>query len=65
MVYIKDIFLPVIISVLVFVPVLASAFVFGFGRSCRLWKLGQPDDRSGNFWKRLLKKGQIHSGILK
>jgi len=54
LIYIKDIFLPVIIGALVFMPVLAAAFVFGFGRSYRLWKLGQPDDRSGNFWKRLL-----------
>ena len=52
-VYIKDIFLPVIIGVLVFVPVLAAVFAFGFLRHWRLWKLGQPDDRSGDFWKRL------------
>ncbi len=53
LIYIQDVFLPVIIGVLVFVPLLAAAFVFGFGRSYRLWKLGQPDDRSGNFWQRL------------
>jgi len=54
MVYIKDIFLPIIIGVLVFVPILVAAFIFGFGCNYRLWKLGQPDDRSGYFWKRLL-----------
>jgi Fe-S oxidoreductase len=52
-VYIKDIFLPVIIGVLVFVPVLAAIFAFGFLRHYRLWKLGQPDDRSGDLWPRL------------
>ncbi|MBN1176665.1 MAG: 4Fe-4S dicluster domain-containing protein [Dehalococcoidales bacterium] len=53
LIYIQDVFLPVIIGVLVFAPLLAAAFIFGFGRSYRLWKLGQPDDRSGNFWQRL------------
>ena len=53
LIYIKDIFLPIIIGVLVFVPVLVAAFAFGLGRRYRLWKLGQPDDRSGNWWQRL------------
>jgi len=53
-VYITEIFLPVIIGVLVFVPLLAILFGFGFGRRYRLWKLGQPDDRSGDWWKRLM-----------
>ena len=53
-VYITEIFLPVIIGVLVFVPLLAILFAFGFGRHYRLWKLGQADDRSGNWLKRLV-----------
>ena len=54
LIYIKDIFLPIIIGVLVFVPLLVAAFVFGFWRHYRLWKLGRPDDRSGNWWGRLM-----------
>jgi len=53
-VYLTEVFLPVIIGVLVFIPLLAIAFAFGFGRHYRLWKLGQPDDRSGNWLKRLM-----------
>jgi heterodisulfide reductase subunit C/nitrate reductase gamma subunit len=53
-VYINEIFLPVIIAVLLLIPVLAVLFAFGFGRHYRLWKLGQPDDRSGNWLKRLM-----------
>ena len=53
-VYLTEVFLPVIIGVLVFIPLLAIAFAFGFGRHYRLWKLGQPDDRSGNYLKRLM-----------
>ncbi|MFC1592889.1 heterodisulfide reductase-related iron-sulfur binding cluster [Candidatus Omnitrophota bacterium] len=53
-IYITEIFLLVIIGVLLFVPVLALLFAFGFGRHYRLWKLGQADDRSGNWWKRLM-----------
>jgi Fe-S oxidoreductase/nitrate reductase gamma subunit len=52
MVYIEDIFPPVLIGVAVFVPLLAAVFAFGFLRHYRLWKLGQPDDRSGYFWPR-------------
>ena len=54
MVYIQDIFLPVIIGVLVFVPVLVVLFVFGFGRRYKLWRKGQPDRRTGNWGERLL-----------
>jgi Fe-S oxidoreductase len=53
LVYLQDIFLPVIIGVLVFVPLLALIFCFGLGRGWRLWRLGQPDNRSGSFWPRL------------
>jgi Fe-S oxidoreductase len=76
-VYIKDIFLPVIIGVLVFVPVLAAVFAFGFLRHYRLWKLGQPEDRSGDFWRRLratlatavvnlriIRRGELYPGAM-
>jgi Fe-S oxidoreductase len=53
-VYIEDIFWPVIIGVLVFIPVLVILFVYGFGRSWMLWKRGQPEDRGGNLLNRLL-----------
>ncbi len=76
-VYITEIFLPIIIGVLVFVPLLAVIFIFGFMRHYRLWKLGQPDDRSGNFWKRfrttlavavanvrMIRKNELYPGIM-
>ena len=53
-VYINEIFPPILIGVLVFVPLLAILFVFGFGSHFRLWKLGQPDDRSGDWLNRLM-----------
>ncbi|MDD4858875.1 MAG: (Fe-S)-binding protein [Dehalococcoidales bacterium] len=53
-IYIMQMFLPVIIAVLLLVPVLALVFAFGFYRRARIWKLGQPEDRSGNALTRLL-----------
>ena len=53
-VYIMEIFLPIIIGVLVFLPLFLLAFAFGFGRRARLWRLGQPEDRSGNWFNRLV-----------
>ena len=53
-VYITEIFLPVIIGVLIFAVLLVALFILGFLRHYRLWKLGQPDDRSGNWWVRLI-----------
>ena len=53
-VYIEDIFLPVIIGVLVFVPLLVLLFAYGFGRRYMLWHRGQPEDRSGNWFARLI-----------
>jgi Fe-S oxidoreductase/nitrate reductase gamma subunit len=51
-VFLKDIYLPIIIGVLVFAVPLLVLFLFGFLRRYRLWKLGQPDDRSGHWWRR-------------
>ncbi|RJQ37986.1 MAG: (Fe-S)-binding protein [Dehalococcoidia bacterium] len=52
-IYINEVFLPVIIGVIIFLPVLAVLFAFGMGGHLRLWKMGQKDDRSGNRLKRL------------
>ena len=51
-VFLIDIYLPIIIGVLVFAVPLLVIFLLGFLRRCRLWELGQPDDRSGNWWQR-------------
>jgi len=53
-IYITEVFLPIIIGVLVFVPLLGALFAFGFWRHAKLWKLGQAEDRSGNRFKRLM-----------
>ena len=53
-VYISEIFLPVIIAVLIFVPLLVVLFAFGFWRRYGVWKLGQPDNRSGEWYNRLI-----------
>ena len=76
-VYINRVFLPIIIGVLVFVPVLIVIFLFGFWRHYRLWKLGHPADRSGDRWKRLvttlavaianvriIRPGELYPGIM-
>ena len=61
-IYLTEVFLPVIITVLLFVPLLAVLFLFGFGRHYRLWKLGQPEDRSGQWWDRL--KGMLAVAVV-
>ncbi len=53
-VYIEDIFPPILLGVALFVLLLIVLFAFGFGRRYLLWRLGQPDDRSGNWWDRLI-----------
>ncbi|MDH5696870.1 MAG: (Fe-S)-binding protein [Dehalococcoidia bacterium] len=53
-VYITEIFMPVIIGVAIFLPVIIVLFVFGFGRRYRLWKLGQADNRSDKWLTRLM-----------
>jgi Fe-S oxidoreductase len=76
-VYIEDIFLPVIIGVLVFVPLLVIIFAYGFGRRYLLWNKGQPEDRSGNLVSRLktalavgvanvriIRLGELYPGIM-
>ena len=53
-VYLEEVFPPILLGVAVFFILLIALIVFGFLRRYRLWKLGQPDDRSGNWWKRFL-----------
>ena len=52
-VYITEIFLPIIIGVLVFVPLLVLLFGFGFLRRYRSWTVGKAEDRSGHWFTRL------------
>ena len=52
--YITEIFLPIIIGVLIFTPVLVILFAFGFRRRYQLWRLGKADDRSGQWFTRLM-----------
>jgi len=52
-VYLTEIFLPVIIAVLIFVPLLVILFAFGFGWHYRLWRLGQAEVRSDRWLTRL------------
>ncbi|MFC1907141.1 heterodisulfide reductase-related iron-sulfur binding cluster [Chloroflexota bacterium] len=61
-IYLTEVFLPVIIAVLLFVPLLAALFLFGFGRHYRLWKLGQPEDRSDQWWDRF--KGMLAVAVV-
>ncbi len=53
-VYIEDIFPPILLGVALFFLLLIVLFAFGFGRRYTLWRLGQPEDRSGNWWNRLI-----------
>jgi len=52
-VYLNEIFLPIIIGVLIFVPLLILLFVFGFGRRYQLWKLGKGESCSDQWVTRL------------
>ncbi|MFC2041518.1 heterodisulfide reductase-related iron-sulfur binding cluster [Chloroflexota bacterium] len=53
-VYISEVFFPVIIAVLIFVPLLVLLFAFGFWRRFGLCKLGQPEKRSEQWFTRLM-----------
>ncbi len=52
--FITDVFMPIIIGVAIFFPVLILLFVLGFGRRYRLWKVGQADNRSDKWFTRLM-----------
>ena len=53
-VYITEVFMPIMIGVAIFLPVIIALFVFGFGRRYRLWKIGQADNRSEKWLTRLM-----------
>jgi len=53
-VYLTEVFLPIIIAVLIFTPVLIILFAFGFWRRYQLWRLGKPDNRFGHWGTRLM-----------
>jgi len=53
-VYLTEIFLPIIIAVLIFTPVLVILFAAGFRRRQQLWRLGKDDNRSGQWFSRLM-----------
>ncbi len=52
--YITEVFMPIIIGVAIFFPVLIVLFAFGFGRHYRLWKVGQADNRLDKWFTRLM-----------
>ncbi|MFC1918388.1 heterodisulfide reductase-related iron-sulfur binding cluster [Chloroflexota bacterium] len=53
-VYITEVFMPIIIVAAIFLPVIIALSVLGFGRRYRLWRLGQPENRSENWFSRLM-----------
>jgi len=53
LVYIQDIFLPVIIGFLVLSPALAALFAFGFVRRWLLWRVGGKESRTDNLFGRI------------
>jgi Fe-S oxidoreductase/nitrate reductase gamma subunit len=53
-VYITKVMMPIIIALGILTPILIVLFAFGFGRRLRLWTLGQPDQRSDNWFGRLM-----------
>jgi len=76
-VYINEIFPPILIGVALFFILLIILFAFGFGRRYMVWKLGQADDRSRNWFTRLMgtlavavvniriiRRGELYPGIM-
>jgi Fe-S oxidoreductase/nitrate reductase gamma subunit len=52
--YITKVMMPIIIALGILAPILIVLFAFGFGRRLRLWMLGQPDQRSDHWFRRLI-----------
>ena len=46
--------MPLIIGVAIFLPVIIALFALGFWRRYRLWRVGQPDNRSDKWLTRLM-----------
>ena len=53
-VYITEVFIPIIIGVAIFFPIIIGLFALGFWRRYRLWRLGQADNRSERWFTRLM-----------
>jgi len=53
-VYIINVFMPVIIGVAIFSPIIITLFVLGLGRRYQLWRVGQPDNRTDKWPTRLM-----------
>ncbi|MFC2051578.1 heterodisulfide reductase-related iron-sulfur binding cluster [Chloroflexota bacterium] len=53
-IYISEVFFPVIVAFLIFVPLLVLLFAFGFWRRFGLCRLGQPEKRSEKWFPRLM-----------
>jgi len=53
-VYITEVFMPIIIGVAIFSPIIVALCFFGFWRRYRLWKVGQPEERSEKWFTRLV-----------
>ncbi len=53
-VYITEVFMPIIIGVAIFFPIIIVLFIFGFYRRYQLWRLGQADNRSEKWFTRLM-----------
>ena len=53
-VYITEVFIPIIIGVAIFFPIIIGLFALGFWRRYRLWRLGQADNRSERWFDRLM-----------
>jgi Fe-S oxidoreductase/nitrate reductase gamma subunit len=53
-VYLTKVFMPIIIGMAIFLPVIIVLFLLGFWRRYRLWKLGQPEKRAEKWPTRLM-----------
>jgi len=53
-VYITEVFMPIIIGVAIFFPVIIALFALGFWRRYQLWRLGQADNRTDKWFTRLI-----------
>lgn len=52
--YITQVFMPIIIGVAIFFPVILFLFAFGFLRRYQLWRVGRPEFRSDKWLSRLM-----------
>lgn len=53
-IYLTEVFMPIIIGVAIFLPIIIALFAFGFWRRYRLWRVGQAENRSERWFTRLM-----------